>query len=457
MGMLTAAPDAALQQTQLYSSQMVNLIKDIPEINMIFQVEGFFGLNSGFTGIGLKPWDERERTTKLIQPEIQERIGKIAGANTVVFPPPPLPGAGDGLPVQFVLGTTESFARLDEVSKSFLQEAQKTGMFMYVDADLKIDKPQTRLEVDRNKVAQMGLTMQDVGASMAYMLGGGYVNYFSMSGRSYKVIPQVTQKERLTAEQLLNYQVRTESGASIPVSTFATLKTEAVPVSINHFQQLNSSTISGILMPGITLGQALAELKTISERVLPEGYSVDYAGESRQYISESSALLLTFAFALIIIFLCLAALFESFRDPIIVLVSVPMSICGALIFISLGIGEASLNIYTEVGLVTLIGLISKHGILIVQFANDLQREGKTKREAIELAAATRLRPILMTTAAMVLGVMPLVFANGAGAEGRYNMGLVITTGIAIGTLFTLFVVPAMYLLLAHHLTSANPR
>jgi len=295
----------------------------------------------------------------------------------------------------------------------------------------------------------MGLTMQDVGASMAYMLGGGYVNYFSMSGRSYKVIPQVKQSERLTPDQLMNYQIKTSGGASIPMSTFATLKTQAVPVSINHFQQLNSSTISGILTPGITMGQALDELKTIAVRVLPEGYSIDYGGESRQYIKESSALLITFAFAMIIIFLCLAALFESFRDPIIVLVSVPMSICGALIFISLGVGDASLNIYTEVGLVTLIGLISKHGILIVQFANDLQREGKTKREAIEQAAATRLRPILMTTAAMVLGVMPLVFASGAGAAGRYNMGLVITTGIAIGTLFTLFVVPAMYLILAH--------
>jgi len=291
--------------------------------------------------------------------------------------------------------------------------------------------------------------MQDVGASMAYMLGGGYVNYFSMSGRSYKVIPQVKQSERLTPDQLMNYQIKTSGGASIPMSTFATLKTQAVPVSINHFQQLNSSTISGILTPGITMGQALDELKTIAVRVLPEGYSIDYGGESRQYIKESSALLITFAFAMIIIFLCLAALFESFRDPIIVLVSVPMSICGALIFISLGVGDASLNIYTEVGLVTLIGLISKHGILIVQFANDLQREGKTKREAIEQAAATRLRPILMTTAAMVLGVMPLVFASGAGAAGRYNMGLVITTGIAIGTLFTLFVVPAMYLILAH--------
>jgi len=449
MGMLTAAPDATLQQTQLYSLQMANLLKDIPEIAHIFQVEGFTGLNSGFTGLVLKPWDDRTRTAKELQPEMQNRMGKIAGANAVIFQPPPLPGTGNGLPVQFIIGTTDSFIRLDDVSKAFMQEAKKSGLFMYMDADLKIDKPQTTMDVDRDKVAQMGLTMQDVGASMAYMLGGGYVNYFSMSGRSYKVIPQVKQSERLTPDQLMNYQIKTASGESIAMSTFATLKTQAAPVSINHFQQLNSSTISGILTPGITMGQALTELKTIAGRVLPEGYSIDYGGESRQYIKESSALLVTFAFALIIIFLCLAALFESFRDPIIVLVSVPMSICGALIFISLGIGDASLNIYTEVGLVTLIGLISKHGILIVQFANDLQREGKSKREAIEEAAGTRLRPILMTTAAMVLGIMPLVFASGAGAAGRYNMGLVITTGIAIGTLFTLFVVPAMYLLMAH--------
>jgi multidrug efflux pump len=285
------------------------------------------------------------------------------------------------------------------------------------------------------------------------MLGGGYVNYFNMSGRSYKVIPQVKQRERLIADQLNNYHINTASGQSVAVSTIANLKTSVVPESINHFQQLNSSTISAVITPGITLGQALDKLQAIAKEILPAGYSVDYGGESRQYMQESSSLMITFAFALIIIFLVLSALFESFRDPIIVLVSVPMSICGALIFISLGIGDASLNIYTEVGLITLIGLISKHGILIVQFANDLQREGKDKRESIEQAAATRLRPILMTTAAMVLGVMPLVFASGAGAAGRYNMGLVITTGIAIGTLFTLFVVPAMYLLMAHDLHS----
>jgi multidrug efflux pump len=449
MTMLTAAPDATLQQTQLYSLQLAKILSPIPEIEHLFQVEGFAGLNSGFAGLVLKPWDERKRTTRVLQPEIQNRIGEIAGASAVVFQPPPLPGTGHGLPVQFVIGTTDSFARLNDVSQIFLDKARASGMFMYVDKDLKIDKPQTVVEFDRDKMALMGLTMQDVGSSMASMLGGGYVNYFSMSGRSYKVIPQVKQSERLTADQLNNYHINAASGQSIAVSTIARLTTTVVPESINHFQQLNSSTISAVLTPGITLGQALDKLKTIAGEVLPAGYSVDYGGESRQYMQESSSLLMTFAFALIIIFLVLAALFESFRDPIIVLVSVPMSICGALIFISLGIGDASLNIYTEVGLITLIGLISKHGILIVQFANDLQREGKSKREAIEQAAAVRLRPILMTTAAMVLGVLPLVFASGAGAAGRYNMGLVITTGISIGTLFTLFVVPAMYLLLAY--------
>jgi len=258
----------------------------------------------------------------------------------------------------------------------------------------------------------------------------------------------VMQRDRLNAAQLQDYYITTPGGETVPLATVTSLKTAVVPESLNHFQQLNSATISGVTAPGVTQGQALETLKKIASQVLPQGYSIDYAGQSRQYVQESSALLVTFVFSLIIIFLSLAALFESFRDPFTVLVSVPMSICGAMIFISMGVGGASLNIYSEVGLVTLIGLISKHGILIVQFANDMQREGKNKREAVEMAAAIRLRPILMTTAAMVLGVLPLVMASGAGAAGRFNMGLVIMTGVSIGTLFTLFVVPAMYLFLA---------
>ncbi len=448
ISLITAAPDATLEQTQLSTRQVYKLFSSYPEDDHVFQLDGINGLNSGIAGMVFKPWDERKRTTMELLPEIQQKLGGIAGAQAVAFLRPPLPGGGRGLPVQFIIGTTDSYEQLNSVAQELLNKARASGVFAFVDNDLKYDNPQTVVEFDRDKIAQMGLTMRDVGNSLASMLGGGYVNYFSLSGRSYKVIPQVMQRDRLNAEQLQNYYIRTASGASIPLSTVAHLKTTVVPESLNHFQQLNSSTISAVPFPGVTLGQALDAMKNLAQEVLPQGYSIDYAGQSRQYVQESSALLATFFFALIIIFLALAALFESFRDPLIVLVSVPMSICGAMIFISLGVGGATLNIYTEVGLVTLIGLISKHGILIVQFANDLQHEGKSKIEAVEMAAGIRLRPILMTTAAMVLGVMPLVTASGAGAVGRFSLGLVISSGIAIGTLFTLFVVPAMYMLLA---------
>ncbi len=447
IALTTAAPDATLEQTQLSTRQVFDVFTSFPETDHVFQFAGASALNIAFGGMVFKPWDERKRTSMELQPQVQMKLGQIAGSRSAAFLPSPLPGSS-GLPVQFVIGTTESFERLNEVSQALLAKAYASGVFAFLDTDLKIDKPQVTVDIDRDKTAQLGLTMRDVGGALGSMLGGGYVNYFSLAGRSYKVIPQVMQRDRLNAEQLGNYYITTPNGSSVPLSTIIRLKTDVVPESLNHFQQLNSATISGVLMPGVTLGQALETLKGLAREILPQGYSVDYAGQSRQYVQESSALLITFVFSLIIIFLALAALFESFRDPFIVLVSVPMSICGAMIFISLGVGGASLNIYTEVGLVTLIGLISKHGILIVQFANDLQREGKGKREAVETAAAIRLRPILMTTAAMVLGVLPLVTASGAGAAGRFNMGLVIMTGIAIGTLFTLFVVPAMYLFLA---------
>jgi len=445
--LLTGAPDFSLEQTDLNSQQVYKVIRSFPETDHVFQFNGVQGLNTAFAGMVFKPWNERTRTAMQMQPMVQKELGGISGVQVVAFQNPPLPGAR-GLPVQFVIGTTEPFDRLNEVSQTLMDKARASGMFVFVDTDLKIDKPQTVVEIDRDKASQLGLTMRDVGSALGSMLGGDYVNYFSLSGRSYKVIPQVMRRYRLNSDQLNDYYINTASGASIPVSTIARLHTTVVPESLNHFEQLNAATITAVPSPGIALGQALDTLKNIAGQVLPEGYSIDYAGQSRQYMQESSALLVTFFFALVIIFLALAALFESFRDPVIVLISVPMSICGALIFISLGIGQASLNIYTEVGLVTLIGLISKHGILIVQFANDLQREGKAKREAVEMAASIRLRPILMTTGAMVLGVMPLVFASGAGAAGRFNMGLVITSGIAIGTVFTLFVVPAVYMFLA---------
>ncbi len=456
IAMVTAAPDATLEQTQLFTRQVYKIFAGFRQTDHVFQLDGISGLNSGIAGMVLKPWDERRATAMQIQPKVQQELNGLAGVRAVAFQRPPLPGGGRGLPVQFVIGTTDDFAQLNKVAQAVMAKARASGMFAYLDSDLKIDKPQVTVKIHRNRASQMGLTMRDVGSALGSMLGGGYVNYFSLAGRSYKVIPQVMQRYRLNPDQLRDYYIRTASGVAVPMSTVVSLQTEVVPESLNHFQQLNAATISAVPMPGVTLGQALDTLKTLAARELPQGYSIDYSGQSRQFEHESSQLMVTFFFALIIIFLALAALFESFRDPLIILVSVPMSICGAMIFISLGIGGATLNIYTEVGLVTLIGLISKHGILIVQFANDLQAEGKSKREAIQTAAAIRLRPILMTTAAMVLGVLPLVLATGAGAVGRFNMGLVIMTGLSIGTLFTLFVVPAMYMLLAQDHAARRP-
>ena len=447
IALTTAAPNASLAQTQLSTRQVYDIYASFPETDHVFQFAGAGALNIAFSGMVFKPWDERTRTSPQLLPMVQHQLGTIAASRTAAFLRPPLPGSS-GLPVQFVIGTTESYDRLNEVAQTLVGKAYGSGMFAYLDSDLKIDKPQVTVDIDRDKTAQLGLTMRDVGSALGSALGGGYVNYFSLAGRSYKVIPQMQRTDRLNAEQLRDFTITTPGGAVVPLSTITKLRTTVVPESLNHFQQLNSATISAVLAPGVTLGEGLGALNGVARPILPQGYSIDYAGQSRQYTQESSALLLTFFFSLIIIYLSLAALFESFRDPLIVLVSVPMSICGAMIFISLGAGGASLNIYTEVGLVTLIGLISKHGILIVQFANDLQRDGKNKLEAIGTAAAIRLRPILMTTAAMVLGVLPLVTASGAGAAGRFNMGIVIMTGIAIGTLFTLYVVPAMYMMLA---------
>jgi multidrug efflux pump len=442
----TTAPTATIDQRLLYGRQIYDIFRGHPENDHVFQLDI---PGQSIAGMVLKPWDQRTTTTHQLMPIIQQELSRVAGAQVVAFQPPPLPGS-QGLPVQFVINTTANFNQLNEVAQAFLQEATKSGMFIFLNTDLKVDQPQVTVEIDRDKAAQLGLKMSDVGGALAWMLGGGYVNYFGLDGRSYKVMPQVEQKSRLNPEQLLNYYIRAADGTSVPVSTVAKIVTKVIPESINHFQQLNSATIQGVTMPGVAQAEAIDYLKDLAARTLPQGYSVDYGGLSRQYIQESGGFVLTFGFALIIIFLSLAALFESFRDPLIILFSVPMSLAGALLFLTvlstLGMPGATLNIYTQVGLVTLMGLISKHGILIVEVANELQRSGKSKREAIEEASAIRLRPILMTTAAMVLGVVPLIVATGAGAVSRFSMGLVIATGIAIGTLFTLFVVPAVYLL-----------
>ena len=443
-----AAPNSTLQQRQLYTRAVYDTFVKHPETDHVFQIDV---PGQTLAGMVLKPWNERKATAARLLPGVTQELGQIAGLRAALFQPPPLPGAF-GFPVQFVIQTTEPFEKLNVVASALAQEAQKSGMFFFIDNDLRYDLPQSTVVIDRELAAQLGLTMKDVGSALSSLLGGGYVNYFSFYDRAYKVIPQVQQTDRLNAHQLNGTYIRTASGESIPLATVVHITTKTIPQSLNRFQQQNAATISGVPFIGVTQGDAIEYMQKLGARTLPQGYSVDYAGPSRQYVQESSALLFTLGFACIIIFLALSAQFESFRDPIIILVSVPMSICGALIFVNLfgtlGIGAVSLNIYTKVGLVTLIGLISKHGILIVEFANNLQRQGKSKREAVETAAGIRLRPILMTTGAMVLGVVPLLIASGAGAVSRFNMGLVIATGVAIGTLFTLFVVPAMYLLLA---------
>jgi multidrug efflux pump len=441
----TGPPNTTPVQMEMYSKQVYQFVKTLPEYAHIIQFDGFGGvLNQGFAPMIMKPWSERDRAAPAVAADMQKHYDSIAGARIAAFLPPSLPGGGSGLPFEFVIKTTEPLDNLNEVAATLMERAQATGIFYFIDNDLKYDKPQTTVVIDRDKAALLGLDMREVGSALGSMLGGGYVNYFSMAGRSYKVIPQVQQSDRLNPDQLKDYFIRTGSGAMVPASTIISFKTETVPEAINHFQQLNSATISGIT--GIPLGDALAQMKQIASEVLPAGYDIDYGGQSRQNIQESNNFATTLAFAILIIYLVLAAQFESFRDPLIVMMSVPMAIFGAMVFIFLG--AATFNIYTQVGLITLVGLIAKHGILIVQYANEEQLRGRSKREAIEAAAGTRLRPILMTTSAMVLGAVPLLLSSGAGAVSRNNMGMVIATGISIGTMFTLFIVPAMYLFLA---------
>jgi len=435
-------PNATAQQMQTYADQVFQLSKQEPEYAQMFQITGVPTVNQGIGGALFKPWGQRTRSAHQLQLDLQQKWAQIAGAQVFAFQFPPLPGSS-GYPVQFVITTTEPFQNLNDVAQAVVAKAMAQHALYFADIDLKLDKPQATLEVDRDKVAAMGLSQSDVGSALGAALGGGYVNYFSIAGRSYKVIPQVRQVDRLNPEQVLDYYIRTPSGDVLPASTVAHIKYSVEPESINRFQQLNSVTIGGV--SGMAQGDILKLLKDTTAQVAGSGYTVDYAGQSRQFVQESGGFFVTLGFAIIIVFLALAAQFESFRDPIVILMSVPLALLGAVMFLTMGF--ASLNIYTQVGLVTLLGLISKHGILIVQFANQLQHTGHSKREAIEEAASVRLRPILMTTAAMVLGVVPLVVASGAGAAGRHDMGLVIFAGLSIGTLFTLFVVPSVYLLI----------
>ncbi|KTD55927.1 multidrug efflux transporter [Legionella sainthelensi] len=445
---------ATLNYIEAFTKPFDEIYKSFPETENYFTVNN----NQPISGMVLKPWNERNKSQFALKQPLQDKLSNVAGLNAFAIVPPPLPGGGGGTPIQFVIKTTNDFQSLLDVSNKLTEKAKKSGLFIYVDNSLKFNQPQIVMNINRSKASEMGLDMQAVGSSLTSALSGNYVNYFNLEGRSYQVIPQLSRSFRMSPEELGQIYVRTINGTMVPLSTVVTLVEKTVPNAASHFQQMNSATIQAVMMPGKTLGEGLQFLQKEADQVLPKGFSYDYGGESRQFMQEGNALLFAFVFAIIIIFLVLSAQYESFRDPLIVLISVPMSICGALIPLNLGL--ASINIYTQVGLITLIGLISKHGILIVDFANHLQREKNLdKRAAVEEAAGIRLRPILMTTAAMVFGVLPLLIASGAGAVSRFDIGLVIATGLLIGTGFTLFVVPTLYTYIAedHRSKTSEPQ
>jgi multidrug efflux pump len=457
--MSTAEASTSPEQLTRYTGALMEAYKGVEGASESFLFNGSIGsgpaatTNTALSGLVLKPWSERARSQMELTADVQQVANGIAGLQSAAFGLPPMPGAGSGLPVQFVLASTRTPEEIFEVSQALLNATYASGLFVFADLDVKFDRPQTAIVIDREKAANLGIEMQQLGEELSVMLGGNFVNRFSIQGRSYKVIPQADRNYRINPEQLALFPVRTSSDELVPLSALVSFERSVEPQELKRFQQQNSVTLSAVPAPGVSQGVALEFLRTTAFDLAPKGFSVDYAGPSRQFVQEGNSLILAFFFAIIVIYLVLSAQFESFRDPLIMLVSVPMSIAGALIFLTLGM--ATINIYTQVGLITLIGLISKHGILIVEFANQLQREGKSKREAIEEAAAVRLRPILMTTAATVLGVVPLLIATGAGAVSRFNIGLVVATGMSIGTLFTVFVVPAFYLALGKDHQQSN--
>nr|MBS0020699.1 efflux RND transporter permease subunit [Gammaproteobacteria bacterium] len=447
---------ATLEYNEAYGEQIVRLFETVPEYDESFFLLGFGGDPSTvFGGFKMPPVSQRDRAQMAIQPELQQKLDNIAGFQIAVFPRPSLPGSGGGLPIEFVLTSDADYRRLNEVADALVGRATQSGKFAFLRKSIEFTRPKTRIIIDRDRAGDVGVNMQQIGQALATMLGGNYVNRFSLEGRSYKVIPQVLRQYRLDQDMLDNYYLRSASGALLPLASIITFEEVVEPSQRTQFQQLNSLTLEGVMVPGVTLGDALGYLEDAASALLPAGFSFEYSGEARQYVKQGGALVVTFFLAILVVYLVLAAQFESWRDPVIILISVPMSIAGALAFLMLGL--ATINIYTQVGLITLIGLIAKNGILIVEFANQLQRsEGLGKREAVEKAASIRLRPILMTTTSMVVAMLPLLTATGPGAVSRFQIGLVIASGLGIGTLFTLFVVPAFYVLLARRRRDDGP-
>jgi multidrug efflux pump len=444
----TGPRTATLEYLEAYGGQIQAGFETFPEYNDSFYI---LGRTPGqiFGGFKMIPEEDRERAQREVQGPLFGMLGQVAGLRSFVFPRPSIPTPSRGAPLQFVVTTDRSYEELVEVADQLLGQAMASGRFMFLEKSIDIDRPTISVEIDRDRAGDLGISMASIGRNLGTLLGGGYVNRFSMEGRSYKVIPLVSRDYRRDADMLKDYYVRSATGDLVPLSTIVTLKQSVEPTDRTQFQQLNSLVIQGVTSPDVALGDALEYLTELAQQQLPKGYGYDYLGDSRQYARESAALTVTMLMSLLVIYLVLAAQFESWRDPAIILVSVPLATAGALIFIMFDVNALSLNIYTKVGLITLIGVVAKNGILIVEFANKLQiNEHLSKRAAVEKAATIRLRPIFMTSIALIVAMIPLLTAGGAGAVSRFHIGLTIAAGLGIGTFFTLFILPAFYILLA---------
>jgi multidrug efflux pump len=444
---------ASLDYVERFASKLDHVMKSIAETTDTWIINGTDGTAASFGGINLSAWQQRERSAAQIQAQLQQAVADIEGSSIFAFQVASLPGSSGGLPVQMVLRSAQDYPVLYQTMEVLKQRARESGLFSVVDSDLDYNNPVVNVRIDRAKAASLGISMQAIGESLGVLVGEQYLNRFALFGRAYDVIPQSIQDQRLTPSALNRQYVRAEDGSLVPLSTVVRLDMQVAPNRLLQFDQQNASTLQAIPAPGVSMGKAVAYLQQLAAE-LPPGFSYDWQSESRQYVQEGFALMWAFLAALVVIYLVLAAQYESLVDPLIILVTVPLSICGALL--PLALGWATLNIYTQIGLVTLIGLISKHGILMVEFANEIQvRDNLDRAAAIIRAAQIRLRPVLMTTAAMTFGVIPLLFASGAGANSRFGLGVVIVCGMLIGTLFTLFVLPAIYTWLArdHRLIS----
>jgi multidrug efflux pump len=442
----TGPRTATLDYHEAYSAQIQERFEAYPEYLDSFYLLGETQ-DTVFGGFKMKSIDERERGQAEVLPVLQGDLAGVAGYQIAAFPLPSIPGSSGGLPVQFVLTSDRSFEELTGFADEIIGRAMQSGQFAFLDKSVKLDRPSVRLVVDRDRAGDLGISMADIGRSLGAMLGGGEVNRFSMDGRSYRVIPQLEREFRLDAEQLKDYYLRAGTGELVPLASLITIERGIEPSQRTQMQQLNAVMIEGVAQ--IPLGDALQYLEEQALEILPRGFAYDYRGESRQFATEGGALIITLLLSLVVIYLVLAAQFESWRDPFIVLVSVPLSVAGAMAFVFLGFNGMSLNIYTQVGLITLIGVVAKNGILIVEFANQLQmKQGLGRREAVEEAAMIRLRPILMTSVALIVAMVPLLIATGPGAVSRFNIGMTVAAGLGIGTLFTLFVLPAVYRLMA---------